>query len=245
MVSTVGRLVRSFPGPVVAIENTKLLDDGFRSGLAQCIESLEGEEIQDSVTKISGQQKDTVHPQFVTEFLTGILRGFGSLREGPRIYKRTRDDVVWGGGHEPWRRSPRWMLLRVALQTSLAGPGGVHARYKGFMIYFMATILDRAVQYDLSSDTLQVMLAKINRRIQKFDVTIHEECIWPDEAQEFVAETMKTAHQLIQTRWKKIQRIEKSFRLADFNSIKPQKHSKSFTTVRLLTRYKITQVTRL
>ncbi|KAG1837186.1 hypothetical protein DFJ58DRAFT_846617 [Suillus subalutaceus] len=58
-------------------------------------------------------------PRYITELLTGILRGLGSIADVPRIRKRIGDDVLWNNTKLPWRRSPLWLVIRVALQTTL------------------------------------------------------------------------------------------------------------------------------
>jgi len=224
VISTIGRVTRIFPGPVIAVSDARVRDRNFRTALTQCLMYLEAETLNDASSKGHGIHKDTVHPQFVTEWLPGILRGIGSPHAVSRIYKRTRDDVVWGDGLEPWRRSPRWTLLRVATQTSIAGPGGVHTRYKIFMVYFLATILDLAVQDEYPSDLLHVMLAKLNRRLQKLRLTIQDDAPWAEQAQEYVTETMDYAHKLITKRWNTIQKSTDSagtFRPAELKKLKP------------------------
>jgi hypothetical protein len=191
VVGTTGRLIRRFPGPAIAIPNARVKDRTFQKALTHCLMSLEEEALDDAIGKGCGQHKDTVHPYFATEYLPGMLRGIGSPLDIPRIHKRTRDDVVWGGGEEPWRRSPRWMLLRVAMQTSLSSRGGDHKRYKIFMIYFMATVLDMAVHQDFPSDLLHVMLGKINRRIQKLGLIIPDDAPWAEQIQDFITDTSK------------------------------------------------------
>lgn len=186
---TTGRVVRKFPGPVIAISDTRVRDHNFRKAFTQCLMSIEEEVLEDAASKGYGKYRDTVHPKFATEYLPGVLRGIGAPLEVSRIYKRTRDDVLWGdGAEEPWRRSPRWTLLRVAMQTTIVGPQGDHTRYKIFMIYFMATLLGLAVTHDFSNDLLHVMLAKINRRNQKLNFIIPEDAPWALEAHEFVTE---------------------------------------------------------
>ncbi|CAG8959752.1 hypothetical protein HYFRA_00001658 [Hymenoscyphus fraxineus] len=226
---TMGRLVRRFPGPVIAIPHTLVHERSFRKALAHCLASLEQETPDDAKCKGVGIQPDTVSPQFVTEWLPGILRAFGSPFEVPRIYKRTRDEVLGAGDKEPWRRSPRWTLLRVALQTTLASPEGGHQRYKLFMIYFMATVLDRALGEGMwSSDLIHVMLAKLNRRIQKLDLVIPDDVPWADASHEFVTETMESARKELAKRWSTIQRasqLEGKFSLAELKKLKPHWHT--------------------
>ncbi|CZR56441.1 uncharacterized protein PAC_06329 [Phialocephala subalpina] len=227
VIGTVGRVKRRFPGPVIAVSDTRVRDRNFRKAFTQCLMSLEGETLDEAFGKGWGIHKnDTVHPQFATEWLPGILRGIGSPLDVSRIYKRTRDDVLWGGGLEPWRRSPRWILLRVAMQTSIASPGGDHTRYKIFMIYFMATILDLAIQHEHPSDMLHIMLAKINRRVRKLDLIIPDNVPWAaEQAQDFVTETMESARGLLAKRWSTIRESADSagkFRLAELEKLEPR-----------------------
>ncbi|KAL5318844.1 hypothetical protein ACEPPN_013911 [Leptodophora sp. 'Broadleaf-Isolate-01'] len=208
--STVGRLVRRFPGPAIAVSDDRMQDLNFQQQLTNCLMSLDTESMDETLSKGVGPFRDSVHPQFATEWLPGILRGIGSPLDVSRIYKRTRDDVVWAEGSlEPWRRSPRWLLLRVATQTTIAGPGASHTRYKVFMNYFMATVLELAVQDGLPSDILFVMQAKLRRRIQKLGLVITE-MPWAERAQEFVTETMNLAHGCLAKRWSIVQKSSQS-----------------------------------
>lgn len=230
VVATTGRLERRFPGPAIAVSASRVNTRSFRMALTQCLESLESETLNDATSKGVGNHKDTASPQFVTEWLSGMLRGIGEPRDVPRIHKRTRDDTIWAEGSlEPWRRSPRWLLLRVALQTSIASSEGDHTRYKIFMVYFMADILDRAIEQEMASDLLHVMLAKINRRIHKLDLTIRGDSpAWADEAQEFVTNTMEAARSYLVKRWTSIQRSVNSktaLRLAELKKLKPQNNT--------------------
>ncbi|KAE8440617.1 hypothetical protein EG329_007019 [Mollisiaceae sp. DMI_Dod_QoI] len=227
--ATIGRVVRRFPGPVIGVSDTRVRDPNFRKALTHCLMSLEGETLDDAFSEGCRTHKDTVHPQYVSEWLSGILRGIGFPLDVSRIYKRTRDDVLWGDGLEPWRRSPRWILLRVALQTSIASPTGDHTRYKIFMIYFMATVLDLAVQNEYPSDTLHIMLAKIDRRTRKLDLTIPDnDRAWAEQAQEFVTETMESARGVLAKRWNTVQKSADSagtFRLAELKKLKPHSNT--------------------
>lgn len=81
----------------------------------------------------------------------------------------------------PWRRSPFWLVLRVALQTTLK-TGTDHTLYKSFMIYFMANTLGMGLYirhkhtstkgvegFPIKDETLFFMGAKLGRRVQKAD----------------------------------------------------------------------------
>ena len=171
-----GRLRRCFPGPAASIGRDRITDAGFRKALAELIVHLDAETPEEvlPLTKKARSNvveiRDTVSPRMVTEMLTAILRAIGRPLHVPRLYKRTRDDVLWKGALRPWRRSPLWLLLRIALQTTLLRynlEDNSHLRYKSFMMFFMACILSDALKASLPSDVLFTMMAKISRRALK------------------------------------------------------------------------------
>jgi hypothetical protein len=204
--TTKGRLRRCFPGPVVAVGQDRLVDPSFREALAQLLAELDAntpEEAWPVVVKAYSQTpeiRDSLHPKFITEMLTGILRGIGQPVDAARIHKRTRDDVLWNNVLKPWRRSPLWLLLRVVLQTSLRTEADDrHKRYKSFMIFFMTHVLQQSLQASLPSDILFVMIAKISRRILKLG--IGDEAPWIA----YVHETIGAAHLELARRWRMIE----------------------------------------
>ena len=157
----------------MAIGHDRIADASFRETLAELLEKLDAEtpeEVMPTVKKARSEVveiRDTAHPRFVTEMLTGILRAVGEPFDCPRIYKHIRDDVLWKDALKPWRRSPLWLFLRVVLQTSLMRNDEKeeqHVRYKSFMLFFMAHVLQGALNASLPSDLLFIMTAKISRR---------------------------------------------------------------------------------
>jgi len=101
------------------------------------------------------------------------------------------------------------------------------------MTYFLARILELAVQDEYPSDLLHIMLAKVNRRVQKLDRTMQNDAPWAEQTQDFVMEIMDEARNLIAKRWTSIQKSADSagkFRLAELRKPKPQ----SDTTLKLL-----------
>ena len=172
---TKGRLRRCFPGPTMAISPDIMADVSFLEPLIDLLARLDVETPGEAIPIVSKAQskvaeiRDTVHPRFVTEMLTGILRAVGQPAFPPRIYKHTREDVLWKDAYKPWKRSPLWLLLRVALQTSLLGNDDetLHLAYKSFMLHLMASILEGALKASLPSDKLFIMKAKISRRALK------------------------------------------------------------------------------
>ncbi|TGO23195.1 hypothetical protein BPAE_0140g00010 [Botrytis paeoniae] len=176
VLKTKGRLRRCFPGLSFAVGLDKIANSSFREALARLLTSLDIDTPIESwpvVTKAKSQVievRNTIHPRFVTEMLIGILRGIGQAVDIVRIYKRTRDDILWNKAFKSWRRSPNWLLLRVALQTSLISDQNNHKRYKSFMIFFMACVLEHALHLSLPSNILFIIAAKISRRVLKLDI---------------------------------------------------------------------------
>ncbi|KIN03189.1 hypothetical protein OIDMADRAFT_91014, partial [Oidiodendron maius Zn] len=174
VISTKGRLRRYFPGPAISVSEERMMDPSFRNALVQLVTSLDVQTPPEAWPVVSNtesdtiQARDTVHPKFVTEMFFGILRGLGKPLDVHRIEKCTRDDVLWDGAVNPWRRSPFWLLLRVAFQTTLVtGEGRDHTHYKSFMIFLMARVLQQSLDTSISSELLFVMSAKISRRLLK------------------------------------------------------------------------------
>lgn len=136
VIQTKGRLIRTFPGPVrspsstpcfhkcklqdfeadfhqaIAVSHDRIRDVTFRDAFVECLTKLNSEVIEEACPKSRKAEasvveiRDTINPRFVTEMLTGILRGLGRPVKIVRIAKRTRDDVLWKDTLKPWRRSP-------------------------------------------------------------------------------------------------------------------------------------------
>ncbi|KAH7924415.1 hypothetical protein BV22DRAFT_1013332 [Leucogyrophana mollusca] len=172
VMGTVGKLLCSYPGPAIAVPHEVVDDPKFRAELANFLYHM-NEDILDSAastTKAGStviEERDTAHPRYITQLLTGILRGLGRVAEVPRIRKRINDDVCGNDARLPWRRSSLWLLVRVALQTTLEREVDGRGLYKAFMAYLMATITQRAVERDLPNDILHFTSAKISRRLFK------------------------------------------------------------------------------
>lgn len=169
---TTGKLLCSYPGPAIAVPLSKAKDPTFLEEFASFAEKMDRVVLQDAipVSKKAGsevpEERDTVHPKFITEMLTGILRAIGRPADDvKRFRKRVADEVLWDNAKLPWRRSPLWLVVRVALQVALKDS----TEYKSFMIFFLADILELAVKSCLSSDLLFVMNAKLSRRAYKLD----------------------------------------------------------------------------
>ena len=80
VIGTRGRLRRCFPGPAVAISQDRIADTNFLKPIVDLLVQLDAvtpEEVQPTTIKSHSkviETRDTVHPRFVTEMLTGLLR---------------------------------------------------------------------------------------------------------------------------------------------------------------------------
>ena len=152
--------------------------------------------------------QDPPSPKYITELLTGIMRAMSKkpdamLAQTVYVSKRVDDHVLCERGSEaPWRRSPLWLIIRVALQTTLREWNVEEcASYKAFMLYALSIILHTALQRNQPDHLLFVMNAKLARRYCKMpDVSSHG-CFAMDSA----ATVNRMVADELEKRWKAIQ----------------------------------------
>ncbi|KAK7053180.1 hypothetical protein VNI00_003799 [Paramarasmius palmivorus] len=216
VMTTRGKLICSYPGPAIAVPTSTSRDPRFLSELANFLTQFNEDLMDDTApattkagTKL-GEIRDTVHPRYITELLTGILRGVGHPADVVRIGKRIADDVLWKDALLPWRRSPIWLLIRVALQTTLLS-GTDHSRYKSFMAFAMAQILRTAVTEGLDSDLLCCMSKKVSRRLYKLGSAA------PQFLTEEVLDAGGITYNLLHQRWHAEQKRHAKASLAGWN----------------------------
>ena len=105
------KLICSYPGPAIEIPNIIFDDKNFHSELANFLIHTNDDIMPDAAATTRKAQstvtetRDTAHPRYITELLTGILRGVGRPADIVRVSKRIGDDVVWNNSTLPWRRS--------------------------------------------------------------------------------------------------------------------------------------------
>lgn len=177
VMSTRRRLIRRFPATAVEIPRAEFDTEAFRIVVAKTLSKMSQQSVRETkeATKrgVKGQtqeeSQETTDPKIVTELFACMLRGCGKEVASKGICKNTRDEVMGKDGKLPWRRSPLWLLIRVALQlsmTRLSGDG--HNTYKEFMAFLMAQALHAANQLGkIDSNTLHTMSAKVSRRLSK------------------------------------------------------------------------------
>jgi Family of unknown function (DUF6606) len=200
-----GKLLCSYPGPAITVPSVVAQDPAFQRELVLFLSDLNNTKIEDVLptTKKAGstvtEPRDTTHPRYITELLTGILRGLGHPTDIRRIQKRIADDVQWSSAYLPWRRSPLWLTIRVALQTSLYRKSQDHADYKSFMVFLMGNMLREGVAHDLPSDLLFCMRAKVSRRLHKLGPIASPLLV------QQICEVNKMVEHLLQSRWLLVQ----------------------------------------
>ncbi|KAG7450735.1 uncharacterized protein BT62DRAFT_884237 [Guyanagaster necrorhizus] len=173
VMGAIGKLISSFPGPAIAFPSATFRTPAFRKELASFLVEMHNDFLEEAspTSRKAGhnviEEREPAHPRFITQLLTGILYGQGGrAADVKRFSKRINDDVLWLNAKLPWRRSPIWLVLRVALQSSLF-EGVDHTDYKFFLTYFIASILDKARQKRWNSDLIDVMKKKMCRRLAK------------------------------------------------------------------------------
>ena len=152
--------------------------------------------------------QDPPSPKYITELLTGIMRAMSEkpdtmLEQTVYVSKRVDDHVLCDRDSEaPWRRSPLWLIIRVALQTTLREWNVEDcASYKSFMLYALSVILHTALQRKQPDHLLFVMNAKLARRYCKMPDVSSRGCF----AMEGAAAVNRMVADELNTRWKAIQ----------------------------------------
>ncbi|KAF2477189.1 uncharacterized protein BDR25DRAFT_371170 [Lindgomyces ingoldianus] len=175
VMSTQGRLRRCFPASSVSMSMKTFSENKWSSTLAHTIGKMSHQGVAEMKSKVMKagdthlEDRDTTDPRIVTDFLATVLSAMGETVEASRLWKNTREEVLWQKAPLPWRRSPVWLLARVALQTFFSRLAPTKNLYKEFMAFLLADILKKAAVHGLPSDTLYCMMAKISRRLLKLD----------------------------------------------------------------------------
>ncbi|KAI6756012.1 hypothetical protein HG530_011748 [Fusarium avenaceum] len=171
-------LMWEFPHRSVQVPLNVFEDVSFQRNLSQLLGQASCESFDQFAARASkgGQSvpetRDSTDPALVTELLMSLLEGFGSALAVQSVCKKVRDDVVLGSSEIPWRRSPYWLVLRVALRRMLrelldhkcAGRGRVY--YKFIICTMLAELLKDSVKHLPPEMTLQLR-SKLCRRMAK------------------------------------------------------------------------------
>ena len=206
--TTQGKLICSYPGPAIEIPNAVFEGEAFLSELVNFLVHMNDDVLDAAPTNRKAQSivleaRDSTHPRYITELLTGILRSVGHPADIVRITKRVGDDVVWNNSKLPWRRSPLWLLIRVAIQTSLDRSALGNDTYKQFMLFFMCRLANEKNCADLPNDQIRFMSAKISRRLRKLGSSA------PDWLSRTVLQTCTSLRAILEKRWGQVQAAQR------------------------------------
>ncbi|RYC61027.1 hypothetical protein CHU98_g5182 [Xylaria longipes] len=207
--ATKGRLRRSFPGAGVVLDKSDFQQRQFQETIAHTLADMSRHPVEAMKPKVKKagsilpEDRDTNHPGMVSELLIGFLRSIGEATECPVIAKNMRDDVLWYDARSPWRRSPSWLVIRVALQLGFSRkptPTTSDTVYKEAMLFILSYTLTLATKQSLSSEVLYSMSAKLARRLLKIGPAVNDSVLL------YVRKAMKSAHAKLYERWSIVQK---------------------------------------
>ncbi|KIW67539.1 hypothetical protein PV04_06783 [Phialophora macrospora] len=207
VLTTKGRLRRSFPGPALALTIDAFDQPDLQATIAHTLAKMSHQPAVDTKPKarkaghMHDEDRDTTHPKIVTELFMGFLSPIGKPVDVLHLWKNTREEVMWHNALLPWRRSPVWMLLRVAMQLTFSRLAGSRNPptdyYKTFMVFLLGKVLRLARQHEMHCDLLYAMNAKLGRRLLKLNSSA------PSAGIAIVQIAMRETAEYIRGRWKK------------------------------------------
>ncbi|HEV7738463.1 MAG TPA: hypothetical protein VGO47_13975, partial [Chlamydiales bacterium] len=210
--STTGKLVMQFP---VRPRLPFPADESAIKSLCAFLADLDCTKMHDALptTKKAGciqeETRDVVDIRYISELLGGIARGMtenpDSAAESTQfITKRINDHVRYFSAEKPWRRDPIWLVVRVALQTTLQeyGVDGLYG-YKSFITFLLSTVLEKALLLEGTTPQdhlLYVMNAKIAIRLQKASEIVSS--VFPFSE---IAKVVRKCSSTLERNWSNIQ----------------------------------------
>ncbi|KAF8586884.1 hypothetical protein K439DRAFT_1552162 [Ramaria rubella] len=150
--------------------------------------------------------------RYISELLGGIARALtaqysdiaATASNTFYVTKRINDHALWRDAFKPWRRDPQWLVVRVALQTTLLEWDiDIQYGYKAFITYVLTRALEKACKAGISHDLLYTLNAKIAARVWKLKFL--DPTKFPFDC---IAERNRTCAALLDDQWKKIQAVE-------------------------------------
>ena len=197
-----GKLICSYPGPAVELPLDVAHDSSFVEQLVSFLVRMDVDQLEAPTTTKANSKvpetRDTTHPRYITQLLIMILCGMGKEARVNRITKRIADEVCWHSAENPWRRSPLWLVIRVAIQTTIDSRDA----YKAFMVFFHAELLRLFLCRDLSSELLHAARVKTSRRVYKLGASASPRLL------EAVDAVSRDIEQCLRRRWSEEQRLQ-------------------------------------
>jgi hypothetical protein len=101
VITTKGRLQRLFPGPAFSVDLNTFQQVTFLNTVAHTLAKMSHQIVLGTMPKVLkagrmyDEDRDTTHPKMVTELFMGFLRAVGNPASVSRIWKNTRDEVMF------------------------------------------------------------------------------------------------------------------------------------------------------
>ncbi|KAJ6458153.1 hypothetical protein C8R47DRAFT_995335 [Mycena vitilis] len=217
---TQGKLIIQYPSrPRLSLP----IHEGCVQSVSALLAALACTVMPDSIPKTSkagGSQdefRDVADIRYVSELLGGVARsltpaGRANQIASSTVYvtKRINDHVLWKSALLPWRRSPKWLIVRVALQTTLEG-WKIPERYgyKMFVTHVLAKTLQLAeASSSVSDDTLFVMNSKIAFRMYKLRSLFESDQTTSSFPIPFISHVINSAESRLRRGWEAVQKTE-------------------------------------
>ncbi|KAF2871478.1 hypothetical protein BDV95DRAFT_493867 [Massariosphaeria phaeospora] len=173
-----GALQWEFPGQAVLVPYNVFSDEQFQDGMTTFLEQASIESVKQfaAITQKAAaplpEIRDTADPTLVTGLFMTILEANGQVLIPTSLRKRVRDTVSFKEAHKPWRRSPFYLTLRVALQRrlyALLGPDAGRVYYKILMCMFLVILLDES-RLLVPHEAVHYLRQKLGRRLAKLEM---------------------------------------------------------------------------
>jgi hypothetical protein len=101
IITTKGRLQRSFPGPAFSVDLDTFGQESFFTTVAHTLAKMSHQTALGTMPQVlkagrmHNEDRDSTHPKMVTELFMGFLRAVGKPASVSRIWKNTRDEVMF------------------------------------------------------------------------------------------------------------------------------------------------------
>ncbi|KAF2267772.1 hypothetical protein CC78DRAFT_591207 [Lojkania enalia] len=166
-----------FPGCAVSIPYQVFTEDSFQENFAAFLDQSSREIVLQyaPVTYKAAaplpEIRDTTDPALITGMLMSILEANGTIFAVPLLRKRVRDTVSFKEAHKPWRRSPFYLVLRVAIQRHLyrvLGSEIGRLYYKVVLCVFISRLLNDCLGL-IIHEASHVLRMKLGFRLSKLE----------------------------------------------------------------------------
>ncbi len=198
-----GKLLCSYPGPAIEVPLDASQNLTFVQQFISFINNMDVDQLDTAQTTTKAgstvqETRGTNDPKYITQLLMAILHGMGREANVERFTKRIADEVCWKNALYPWRRSPLWLVLRVAAQRVSES----RDIYKQWMLFFHAHLLQSFLDNSFSSELLHIARVKTSRRAYKLKDSASPQLF------QMVQDVVQATKFRLEERWSEEQRIQ-------------------------------------